>query len=699
MAGDDLTGDAAMIACFNGLTLTHWQPELRADGVLVLAFDRAGARVNTFSKDALIELNALLERIAIDPPKALVLGSQKPDGFAAGVDLVELQTLERKGVMQDVIHRGQQVFQRLAELPCPTVAAIHGFCMGGGTELALACRYRVASMEASTRIALPEIKLGIYPGWGGSARLPHLIGAAAALEMMLSGRSLSAQRAQAIGLLNRITTREGLLDVAAKLALNGVRRPLKQAFLGWASNLWPVRQILAPVLVRKLKGKVNKAHYPAPYALIETWRKHGGGSIHSRLKAEQHSVLALAETATARNLVRVFFLQDRLKQQGKAADTGRIERVHVIGAGVMGGDIAAWAAYKGFMVSVSDSSSEQRELAQARAHALFERRIKEPHARQEANKRLHFNATHYAAAEADLVIEAISEHADAKRALYAELAPALKPDAILASNTSSIALDVLREGLDAPERFAGLHFFNPVALMPLVEIVRHDGVSEETVQRLSAFAGMLGKLPLVVRGTPGFLVNRLLFPYFAEAMQALADGIPGALIDRAAVDFGMPLGPLELLDTVGLDVAANAADVLAPFLGIQLPEALSAPPEAGKRGKKDGQGLYLWRDGKAVKPEVPKGYLAPDDLQDRLILPLINEAVAALAEGVVEDADLVDAGMVFGAGFAPFRGGPMQYLRESGRDALLQRLQGLQARYGERFAPRAGWENPVLLQQ
>jgi len=687
-----------MIACFNGLSLQHWQAGLRADGVLVLSFDRADARVNTFSQDALIELDTLLERIAIDPPGALIIRSGKPSGFAAGADLTEFQDYDRKGTVGDVIHRGQQVFQRLAELPCPTVAAIHGFCMGGGTELALACRYRAASADASTRIGLPEVKLGIYPGWGGSARLPQLVGAAAAFDLMLSGRALSARAACAMGLVDRISTPEALLDAAARLAIDGIQRRFKQVFWGWASNLWPVRQVLAPVLARQVARKATKAHYPAPYALIDTWRHSGGGTIETRLKAEQHSVIALAATATARNLLRVFFLQEHLKRQGSQVhERGGIEHVHVIGAGTMGGDIAAWVAYRGFTVSLGDRSPKTLEQAHIRAKTLFDKRIQDADTRAQTTARLQVDLAGDGATRADLVIEAITEAPEVKRALYADIAPALKPDALLVSNTSSIPLDTLKAGLDAPQQFAGLHYFNPVALMPLVEIVRHDALSAESIERLAAFCKAIGKLPLVVKGTPGFLVNRLLFPYLLEAAWAWSEGIPGALIDRAAVEFGMPMGPIELIDTVGLDVAAGVAAELVPFLDLSIPDALSIPPEVGKRGKKDGQGLYAWKDGKPVKPEIPKGSQPPDDLQDRLILPLLNEAVCALHEGVVDDGDLLDAGMIFGAGFAPFRGGPIQYLRERGRDAVLERLSALQHRYGLRFAPRQGWDNPTLL--
>ncbi|WP_149194961.1 3-hydroxyacyl-CoA dehydrogenase NAD-binding domain-containing protein [Luteimonas suaedae] len=685
-----------MIAGLDGLRFSHWQAELREDGVLVLSFDRAGESVNTFAQDVLIELDSLLERLALDPPQAVVLRSAKAKGFIAGADIREFREFDAKGTIGDSIRRGQQVFQRLADLPCPTVAAIHGFCMGGGTEIALACDYRVASNDPSTRIGLPEVKLGIYPGWGGSVRLPRLVGAPAAFDMMLTGRSLSASAARATGLVDKVSEPALLVDTAATLARKGRQRPFKQRFLGWLTNTWPARQILAPILVKQVARKARKDHYPAPYAMIETWRRSGGG-VQALLAAERKSVVKLAATPTARNLTRVFFLQERLKGLG-GKDHG-VTRLHVVGAGVMGGDIAAWSAYKGFQVTLQDREQPYIDKALARAQELFAKKVKDDNERPEVAARLQSDLEGAGVAQADLVIEAIIEDADAKRGLYAQVEPKLKSDALLTSNTSSIPLTELREGIRRPDRFAGLHYFNPVAQMPLVEIVRHDAMAPETEKRLAAFCRALDKLPVPVAGTPGFLVNRLLFPYMLEAATAYSEGVPGAAIDKAAVRFGMPVGPIELIDTVGLDVASGVGQELAPFLGLEIPPALATPPEPGKRGKKDGQGLYAWENGKPKKPELPKDYQAPEDLEDRLILALLNEAVAALHEGVVEDADLLDAGVIFGTGFAPFRGGPIQYIRETGADALLEKLRALQAKHGDRFAPRPGWSDAALRQE
>jgi len=682
-----------MLSGFDGLRFTHWQAEIRDDGIVVLALDRHDSPVNAMSQDVLLELGDIVERLAIDPPKGVVIRSAKAAGFIAGADLKEFQEFDRRGTVNDAIRRGQSVYQKLAELPCPTVAAIHGHSLGGGTELALACRYRVASNDASTRIGLPETQLGIFPGWGGSARLPRLVGAPAAMDMMLTGRTLSASAARGIGLVDKVAAPAVLVDAAVALAQSGTTRPFRQRAGAWLTNTWLARQILAPQMVKQVARKAKKEHYPAPYALISTWERSGGGNIHKRLDAERRAVVKLAGSATARNLIRIFFLTERLKGLGgKDAD---IRHVHVVGAGVMGGDIAAWAAYKGFDVTLQDREQRFIDPAMTRAQALFEKKVKDPAKRPDVAARLKADLAGDGVARADLVIEAIIENPEAKRELYQSLEPKMKADALLTSNTSSIPLVELREHIARPARFAGLHYFNPVAQMPLVEIIHHDGMAPETEQRLAAFCKALGKFPVPVAGSPGFLVNRVLFPYMLEAANAYAEGIPGAVIDKAAVKFGMPMGPIELIDTVGLDVAAGVSKELAPFLGLQVPAAL-ATVEPGKRGKKDGQGIYRWENGRAVKPEVAKDYQAPSDLEDRLILPLLNEAVACLHEGVVADADLLDAGVIFGTGFAPFRGGPIQYIRATGADTLVEKLHTLQARHGDRFSPRPGWDAPVL---
>ncbi len=674
---------------FDGLRFKHWRPELRDDRVVVLTFDRADSSVNTLAREVLEELEQLVERIAIEKPKGVVVISGKTSGFVAGADIAEFKTYHERGTVFESIRYGQNVFQKLAELPCPTVAAIHGFCMGGGTELSLACRYRVASTDDSTRIGLPEVKLGIYPGWGGSVRLPPLVGAPAAFDMMLTGRALSASNARAIGLIDKTCEPAVLLDTALALLKRGVKRPLKQRLTGWATNWWPVRQALAPMLVKQVSRKARKAHYPAPFALIETWRR-SGGPVESRLVSEAKSVAKLAGTPTAQNLVRVYFLQERLK--GLGGKSHDIKHVHVVGAGVMGGDIAAWSALRGFETTLQDRSLEQIQPAIARAHTFYEKKLKREDKRAAAIARLNADVDGAGVAKADLVIEAIFENLEAKRALYAKVEENLPANSLLTSNTSSIPLTDLRAELKRPAQFAGLHFFNPVSMMPLVEIVRHDGMDAETERRLAAFCRAIDKLPVPVAGTPGFLVNRILMPYLLEAMTLYSEGVPGPVIDKAALAFGMPMGPIELADTVGLDVAASVGKIMAEFLNLPIPSGLDGLLASGKRGRKDGQGFYTWENGRAKKPEVPKDYKAPEDLTDRLVLAFVNEAVACLHEGVVADADLLDAGVIFGTGFAPFRGGPIQYVRSEGAAKLKARLEQLAGRHGPRFNPRPGWD-------
>jgi len=676
---------------FEGLRFQHWHPVLGDDGIVVLALNRAGSSVNALSRDVIDELAEIVERLSFEPPKGVVIRSSKSAGFVVGADLKEFAGYEKSGGVLDAIENGQRVLQTLARLRCPTVAAIHGHCMGGGTEMALACRYRVASRDPSTRIGLPEVKLGIFPGWGGSARLPRLIGAPAALELMLTGRGASAENAKAIGLVDALTSPDLLVETAKELIRHPRRRPLLQRSLAWATNTWPARQILAPILVKQTAAKVRKEHYPAPFALIEVWRR-GGSSISQRLKLEARGVAKLATTPTARNLIRVFFLQERLKSLAGGAEHG-IKHVHVVGAGVMGGDIAAWCALRGFDVTLQDREMKFVQPALDRAKTLFAKRLKTPDRIEAAQARLRADVEGAGIASADLAIEAIFENLEAKHELYRRTEPALKSDALLATNTSSIPLDQLRTAVTVPARFLGLHYFNPVALMPLIEIVRHDQLDGANEKRALAFCKAIGKLPVPVAGTPGFLVNRILMPYMLEAARAFSEGVPGAVIDKAAKKFGMPMGPIELLDTVGLDVAASVSKELGPFLGLDIPSGLAELVEGGKRGKKDGQGFYVWENGKPKKPEVDPNYMAPADLEDRLILPLLNEAVACLHDRVVDDADLLDAGVIFGTGFAPFRGGPIQYVREAGAAALKEKLDAAAKKYGTRFTPRPGWDS------
>ena len=661
----------------------HWRSENDSNGIRWLLLDKAGSSTNVLSQAVLRELAELIDQISSNPPAGLVLKSAKQSGFIAGADISEFRALADSGQAEELVRRGQWLLDRLEKLPCPTVAAIHGFALGGGLELALACDYRIAVESHKRNLGLPEVRLGIHPGLGGTVRSVRLLGAPTALNLMLTGRSLSAVEARRAGLLDRVVPEAQLDRTAREFVLSPPpkrRAPFRVRALGL--------QVVRPWLGRRLRAQVRRraqpAHYPAPFAIVDLWVRHGARGP-SAYEAEVQSIGRLLQTPTSHNLVRVFFLRERLRDL--APKSTEIRHVHVAGAGVMGGDIAAWCALSGLTVTIHDQSMALAEPALQRAEKLFRRRLKAPGAADEARRRLVADAA--GIADADLVIEAIVERLDAKQALFQELEGQMRADALLVTNTSSISLECLSECLAHRGRFLGLHFFNPVAKLPLVEVVRGNSTDELCMTRAMAFVNRIGKLPLPCRSAPGFLVNRILAPYLTEALFANQDGYALETIDKAAEMFGMPMGPVELADRVGLDVALHAAESLDTTAGDAV-SLLHAKVEARELGAKSGVGFYRYRDNRPIKS---RRFAAPDeDLQDRLILPLVNAALACHAEGVVEDMDLVDAGVIFGTGFAPFRGGPIQYARQRGIDEVVRRMESLAASYGPRFAPHPAWK-------
>jgi 3-hydroxyacyl-CoA dehydrogenase/enoyl-CoA hydratase/3-hydroxybutyryl-CoA epimerase len=670
-------------------TARNWSLEKDADGLAWLTLDKPGTSANVLSGSVLGELDGVLATLEKEPPRALVVISAKKSGFVAGADIREFTGITDADSGYGLIHRGQQVLNRLAALPCPSVAAIHGFALGGGLELALACRYRVAVGDERLSLGLPEVQLGIHPGFGGTVRSVQVAGVRPAMELMLTGKPVRADKALRLGLIDALTTEGELRATARALVLRGPpprRAPLIERLLGAT----PLRALVRRSLIAQVARKAPADHYPAPYAIIDLWARYGARGP-AAYEAEARSIAHLFTTATSRNLVRVFLLQDRLKSAGGKSPV-EIRHVHVVGAGVMGGDIAAWSALRGFSVTLQDRASEYIEPALKRAAELFDKRVRDPAKKAATRERLRADVAGDGVAQADVVIEAIFENLDAKRELYARLEPRMKPGALLATNTSSIMLEPLADRLTNPGRLVGLHFFNPVAQMPLIEIVHSDRTEAAAVQTATAFARRLDKLPVPCRSAPGFMVNRVLTPYLNEAMYAAEEGVALPAIDRTAVRFGMPMGPIELADVVGLDVAAHVGEIIASELGRPVPALprLAALLAAKKLGKKSGAGFYVWRDGKAVK-DGAAGAPAPEDLIDRLILVLVNECVACLRERVVEDADLADAAVIFGTGFAPFRGGPLTYARARGPAAIVARLEELAARHGPRFTPDAGW--------
>jgi 3-hydroxyacyl-CoA dehydrogenase/enoyl-CoA hydratase/3-hydroxybutyryl-CoA epimerase len=664
-----------------------WTLEVDSDRIAWLVYDTPGTSTNVLTAAALKDLSDLLKKLDDLRPAGAVVRSAKQNGFIAGADIKEFVTIRTPEEGYALVRSGQAVLDQLANLRCPSVAALHGFVLGGGLELALACTYRIGSDDGKLSLGLPEVQLGIHPGFGGSVRSVQLIGARPALDLMLKGKPIKGARALAQGLIDRLVPPAELYQ-RAKLLLQQSPPRRTAPFVEKLLNLRAVRPIIARQIAATLRQKVPREHYPAPYALLDLWQRYGAAGAAS-YEAEARSISELMCSPTSRNLVRVFLLQDRLKALGGKSQA-EFKHVHVVGAGVMGGDIAAWSALRGMTVTLQDRSEDLLKPALARAKAYFDKRMTDPQAAAAAFARMRMDVAGDGVPAADVIIEAIFENVEAKRALYAEIEPRMKPGGLLATNTSSIKIETLAENLHDPSRLVGIHFFNPVAQMQLVEIVQGAGTNAQALQRAVLFTRKLDKLPLPCRSAAGFVVNRILMPYINEAMFALEDGIPPAVIDQAGKHFGMPMGPIELADVVGLDVCLHVGRVLAEAFQRRVPDILTKLVNEKKLGRKNGEGFYVWRDGKPVRAPA-QNLIVPPDLEDRLILPMVNEAVAVLREHVIEDGDLLDAGAVFATGFAPFRGGPLQYAKVRGPAELTQRLREFEQRYGERFRPDPGW--------
>jgi 3-hydroxyacyl-CoA dehydrogenase / enoyl-CoA hydratase / 3-hydroxybutyryl-CoA epimerase len=668
------------------MTARHWRRRVDDRGICWLTFDKHDSSVNTISQEVLGELELEFARPLEPQIRGLVFASGKTTGFIVGADIKEFSKVANAAQGTEVAARGQALLARIAKLGVPTVAAIDGFALGGGLELALACSYRVVAEGYERTLGLPEVQLGIHPGFGGSVRAVRLLGAPLALDLMLTGRSLSPQEALRCGLVDRVVPRDRLAAAASELALAKPRTRRAAWYLRLLSA-GPWRAVLAHFVLKQVRKRARRAHYPAPYAIVELWVRHGGHGERA-YRAEAESIGALFVTRTSRNLVRVFELRERLRNL--APKQSGIARVHVIGAGTMGGDIAAWCALRGLSVTLQDRAQQYVDPALVRARELFVKRLRAPGEADAATSRLVVDLAGERVGTADLVIEAIIENPDAKRELFRDVEAKLPEQALVATNTSSIRLEELSQAFRKPERFVGLHFFNPVASLPLVEVIRASTTSDAALEKAMAFVTQIGKLPLPCKSAPGFVVNRLLTPYMLEALRAHEDGYALETIDAAAKSFGMPMGPVELADRVGLDVAQHVAKILSGVLRAEPPRLLAEKVAAGHLGVKSGRGFYVYSNGRPLKQ---KQFAAPDDeLVDRLVLPLINEAVACLDEGVVADADLLDAGVVFGTGFAPFTGGPMNYARQRGYPQVIEKLQALATRFGTRFTPHSGWQ-------
>lgn len=662
------------------------------DGIAVVRFDRPGSSVNVLDTDTLRTLAEIVGELHHRSLRGVIFESAKPAVFIAGADLRELAGTQDRAALVDL---GQQTFGRLAALPCVTVSAIHGACAGGGLEMALACDYRVSSDARSTRIGLPEVNLGLIPAWGGSTRLPRLLGLPRALEVILGANLMPASKALRLGLVDAVCPRERLGLLARRFAAKG-KPNRNRRHLAWV----PAWQAVA-ALARKTVLKKTRGHYPAPLSAIEVVSKACVRSVPDSLAAEKEVILRLADSDASGNLIRIFFLQDRAKHL-PAPKAESIGRTAVIGSGVMGSGIAQWFAARGREVLLRDIGADELAEGLQRAEKLF----------SEAQRRGLLSRSEVRAGmdrivpveiavqmkSIDLIVEAASEKMTLKKAIFTDLEERARPEAILATNTSALSVTEISRSLRHPERVVGLHFFNPVHRMKLVEVARGEFSSDVAVDTAVAFVQRIGKLPVVVRDQPGFLVNRILLPYLLEAVRLFAAGADVEALDESMLDFGMPMGPLRLLDEVGLDVAADVGETLCAAFPdrMQAPGVFAQLLDAGFKGKKSGRGFYEYRKGRVagvnrfalgLREAEDKAACAREQLQERMVLVMINEAARCLEERIVDNPGDVDFAMIMGTGFAPFRGGPLRYADSVGIARVTESLQRLGRSRERQFIP------------
>ncbi|MBS0252579.1 MAG: enoyl-CoA hydratase/isomerase family protein [Proteobacteria bacterium] len=643
------------------LDLKDWRYWVDGEGIAWAIFDREGESMNSLGRRPIEELATIVTHAEVEAEakkiRGLVIMSGKDRGFIVGADIREFETFTNEQDVIAALKPVNELFERIEKMPVPVVAAIHGVCVGGGLELILACHYRIATRDDSTRVGFPEVKLGIFPGFNGTARSIKQVGPMAAMQAMLTGGMIRATVAKAQGFLDQLVGSPGELHWAARKA---VLQNRKSKSAGAAKALlakWPARGFLAGKIRQETAKKVREDHYPAPFSLIDLFEKYGG-DLQTMKREETKAFAPLMMSDTSKNLRRVFRLTELLKGQAPRGLKWRPSRVHVIGAGTMGADIAGVCVASGMEVTLQDISPDQLEKGIKAQGKLFAKKFKTKATRDAAKARLIADPEGKGIARADVIIEAIIERLDIKQKLFSDLETKIKPGAVLATNTSSLKLEDISAPMKDPGRLIGLHFFSPVAQMPLVEVVRGANTRDDEVKKGAAFVTAIDKFPLITKDVPGFLVNKVLTPYMFAAMMRLEQGEDKEKIDEAARAFGMPMGPIELADNVGLDICAHVAKILGQSSeGSRLDRLVAS----GRLGKKTGEGFYVWKDGKPVTSDKKFTKAELDALGRDLVAPMIDEAQKSLDQGVVETADLVDAGMIFGTGFAPFRGGPLHY--------------------------------------
>lgn len=681
--------------------------------------------VNVFNESVMHDLDELLLAISQDDSvKAVVFRSGKENGFLAGADLRVIETFKTQQQAQQMCRAGHEIFRRLEELRTPTVAVINGVCLGGGLEFVLACRHRIVVDDPRTKLGLPEVELGLMPGWGGTQRLPRQVGLSRSLPMLLTGKKVNAREAHRIGLADAICKPDeidatincvlGLESGADRHGGHGNSKSLKSVFHSITSpssprGVWTWfkdRTSIGRRMVMKFARagiKSNAINYPALPAIL-TAVSAGLGDRNGRgYEIERTEFAKLVQTETHRSLLGLFFQRERARKQETwvrrlTAKPRKITKVGILGSGMMGAGLAQWASVQGFEVVVKEVNADLLDEGLCRIRDLFNEAVRKEvlTAADAATKLSRIVATTdwRAFSDVDLVIEAVTERMDVKQAVFRDLELYCPKHAILTSNTSALSIQAIGGAISDPHRVMGLHFFNPVHRMQLVEIVRTEQSHDEDIAILIDFVKRLGKVPIVTADSPGFVVNRILFPYLDEAVRLYCDGVPADEIDRALKRFGMPIGPMELLDTVGIDVAAHVAESLNRLSSEPSPTGakLHEMASEGTIGRKSGRGFYVYLDnGKKYNRSIPSGIphatVSADDIRDRILLRLVNEAAKCMQEGVVSETWMVDLGMVLGTGFAPFLGGPIRMCELRGFGEAVSKLEYFQKTIGPRFAP------------
>ncbi len=691
-------------------------------GAAILYLDVADRPVNVFSRRVLQDFDAALDAVAADPSlKLFCIRSVSPSKHFAGADVQEFAAINTPDEARSFSELGQKVFDKLAALPAPSLVVIGGACLGGGLEMALACDYRLVIDQPKTQLGLPEIELGLIPGWGGTQRLPRVVGLERALRLILTGRKLGAREALRWKLADALASgQQGLAHEFAAMAARAMQEG-KRPRTGLPLNTWRQRLFestgVGRSLIFRATGRMLKRRVPddmpAPQEALETVRVGLKQGIEAGMDSEREAAARLASGSACRNLVRLFFLREKARKVTVPAGLAEVRRVGVIGAGTMGAGIAQLALFRGYEVVVQEVSEEALGAGTMRVAGLLQQAVARGLVSDAESQRrlsaLRGTLTWEGFGDVDLVVEAAAEDLDAKKAVFRELDQRTRPNAVLATNTSSLRVAALQEGLSRPGRVAALHFFSPVHKMPLVEVGRSPATDDRTAAALTQWAVSVGKTPVQVKDSPGFLVNRVMAPYLNEAVALAVEGMPIKRVDQEARRFGMLVGPLELLDQAGLDVAARAGVSILPAFGERFKPnpVLERMVAAGWLGQKNGLGFYRYR-GEARRPHAAAAHLVREvgaaepssaaalprkvrfrPARDRMVLLTVNEAAACLGEGLAANADAIDLALMLGTGWAPHRGGPLRYGAERGYAEVVRVLEGLARQYGPRFEPCA----------